>query len=134
MRNTWTIIQREYLERVRTRAFLISTVLVPLFMFAAVVLPARFMMSRSGKLQRVVLVTESQDFATAVQRQLANLDRGDESANRFQLTLDVNTSPAERDALRQRVSTRDIDGYIWAPAADIAARKVTYTGRDTSDF
>ena len=48
MRNTWTIIQREYLERVRTRAFLISTVLVPLFMFAAVVLPARFMSDEEG--------------------------------------------------------------------------------------
>ena len=34
------IIRREYLERVRTKAFWISTLLVPLLMGAAVLLPA----------------------------------------------------------------------------------------------
>ena len=29
MRNTWLIIKREYLERVRTRSFMVLTLLLP---------------------------------------------------------------------------------------------------------
>ena len=32
MRNVWTLIQREYLERVRSRSFIIFTLLMPAFM------------------------------------------------------------------------------------------------------
>ena len=41
MRNTWLMIRREYLERVRTRSFLMSTILlIPAFMFGVTVLPS----------------------------------------------------------------------------------------------
>ena len=36
------VIRREYLERVRTKAFWISTILVPIFLGAGMILPACF--------------------------------------------------------------------------------------------
>lgn len=36
MHNTWLIAKREYLERVRTKGFIIATVLIPLLMGALV--------------------------------------------------------------------------------------------------
>ena len=32
MHNTWLIARREYIERIRTRGFLIATVMIPLVM------------------------------------------------------------------------------------------------------
>jgi len=32
MRNVWIIAHREYMERIRTRGFLITTVMIPLIM------------------------------------------------------------------------------------------------------
>ena len=42
MRNTYLIAKREYLERIRTRAFMVMTVLIPLLMGGSLVLPALF--------------------------------------------------------------------------------------------
>jgi ABC-2 type transport system permease protein len=41
------VIRREYLERVRTKAFWISTLLVPLFLGAVMIIPA-YLAARGG--------------------------------------------------------------------------------------
>ena len=51
MRNLMLIIGREYLVRVRTRAFLIFTVLMPLLVGGVVVLPSKLMMQSGGARQ-----------------------------------------------------------------------------------
>jgi ABC-2 type transport system permease protein len=40
MRNTWLIIRREYLERVRQRSFLVFTLLLPAIIVGAFVIPS----------------------------------------------------------------------------------------------
>lgn len=58
MNKTFAVIRREYVERVRTRAFLISTLLLPVFMVAVTVLPA-LMMSGGDRTSRVAVVDAS---------------------------------------------------------------------------
>ncbi len=41
LRNTWLIIRREYLERVRTRSFIVLTLLAPAIMTVLLLLPAK---------------------------------------------------------------------------------------------
>ena len=56
MRNIWLIARREYLERVRTKGFLIATILIPLLMsggIAASILIAKHSKSSS----HIVIVT-----------------------------------------------------------------------------
>ena len=40
MKKIIAVVRREFVERVRTKAFVISTVLLPVFMVAMVLLPA----------------------------------------------------------------------------------------------
>ena len=54
MHKVWAIIRREFLERVRTRQFLIGTILGPVLMGALVMLPA--LLSRSTSAKRVVVL------------------------------------------------------------------------------
>ncbi|MGP1667703.1 MAG: hypothetical protein ACTS5I_17750, partial [Rhodanobacter sp.] len=58
MKKIIAVIRREFVERVRTKAFVISTVLLPVFMVALVILPA-LMMSGGDRTQRVALVDAS---------------------------------------------------------------------------
>ncbi len=51
MRKLWLILQREYVVRVRTKAFVIFTVLMPLLVGAVVVLPSKLMMQSGGSKQ-----------------------------------------------------------------------------------
>jgi len=48
MRNTWLVARREYLERVHTKAFVISTILIPVLMACFTILPQRRKAGRSS--------------------------------------------------------------------------------------
>jgi ABC-2 type transport system permease protein len=132
MRNTWLVIRREYLERVRTKAFLISTLLVPIFMLAVTVGPQKLAMMKTSGSHTVVVVASSQEFGNAFLQQLNSA--GADADRKFAASIDLNATPAERDALRAKLSARLIDGFIWATDDAVAARKVTYMARETSDF
>ena len=58
MKKILAVVRREFVERVRTKAFVISTVLLPVFMVAMVLLPV-LMMSGGDRTSRVALVDAS---------------------------------------------------------------------------
>ena len=133
MYKVWIVIKREYLERVRSRAFLVSTILVPLVMGAFVVVPQKLITMKSSGVRSLVVVTTSPGFGDDLKSQLARA-AADVGARKFDLTVDLNPTPAERQALTAKVLAKQLDGFVWAPDEALAARKVTYVGRSISDF
>lgn len=144
MRNTWVIIKREYLERVRTRSFLVLTVLLPVFMTVLMAVPAK-LATMNAKPERVVLVTSTAQLGETLRQQLEALphttdeDEANNDANskrkpeeHYILEVDANPTEAERAALRTRIDTRDIDDFIWLTDDAIAAHQVTWYGRERS--
>src|SRR5271157_2379999 len=69
MRNTWLIIKREYLERVRTRSFVILTLLLPAIMTGVMVLPAK-LATVGNRVQHLVVVTSTPQFGETVRQGL----------------------------------------------------------------
>jgi ABC-2 type transport system permease protein len=151
--NTWLIIKREYLERVRTRSFLVLTLLLPAIMAGAFIIPAKLSSMKSAQTQRLVVVTSTPQFGEIVRQQLVakpdaatadadkdkddddkDLGKADESNRNYAIEVDSNASDAERTALRNRVDAGDIDGYLWLSDDAVAARKVTYYGRQAGGF
>jgi ABC-2 type transport system permease protein len=158
--NTGLIIKREYLERVRTRSFLVLTLLLPAIMAGAFIIPAKLSSMKSAKTQRLVVVTSTAQFGEIVRQQLVakpddatvdarknkddkdknnddddkDLGKADESSRNYAIEVDSNASDAERTALRNRVDAGDIDGYLWLSDDAVAARKVTYYGRQAGGF
>src|SRR6204780_4623266 len=70
MRNTWLVIKREYLERVRQRSFIVLTLLLPAIMIGAFVIPAKLSSMKSSKMRRLVVVTSTPQFGEIVRQQL----------------------------------------------------------------
>jgi len=56
MHNTFIIARREYLERVRSRAFVIMTFFIPALMLGVTVLPTMLMQNGSNETKRMVVV------------------------------------------------------------------------------
>ncbi len=145
MRNTWLILKREYLQRVRTRSFLVLTLLLPAIMAVVMGLPAKMAMMGS-KTQHVVVVASNQQMGEMVRQQLLNapaLDDDEEnsagsdkkkSGDRYVIDVDTNATEAERSELRNKVDTKAIDSFLWLTDDAIAARKVTWTSRELADF
>jgi len=146
MRNLWLILKREYLQRVRTRSFLVLTVLLPVIMTAFMALPAK-MATVGEKPTHVVVVSSSPRVGEMVRQQLlvlatpAFLDEDEEGSrptkkaeDRYIIDLDGNATEAEKATLTGKVSTRAIDGFLWATDDAIADRKVVWTSRGMLDF
>ena len=53
LRNTWLVIKREYLERVRQRSFIVLTLLLPAIMIGAFAIPAKLSSMKNSKIQRL---------------------------------------------------------------------------------
>ena len=155
LRNTGLVIQREYLERVRTRSFIVLTLLLPAIMAGAFVIPAKLSSMKSSKTQRLVVVISNPQFGEIVRQQLLSATKADDektaagdsagdkedkssdddkSASNYAIEVDSNATEAERATLRNRVASGDIDGYLWLSDDAVAARKVTYSGREAGGF
>ena len=73
----WAIVRREYIERVRTKGFVIGTILGPLLMAAMMIVPALAARSK-GKPLRVAVLSASGELRQAVEARLACLGHREE--------------------------------------------------------
>src|SRR5947199_9920268 len=56
--NIVVVAKREYLQRAKTKAFWVTTLILPLFVAAVSIVPS-LLLSKSGSTQRIVLVDET---------------------------------------------------------------------------
>ena len=75
MRKAWVVAKREFLERVRTRQFIIATVLGPVLMGALFVMP--ILLSSPSTSKRVAIVDAAEgEFGAKVEAALARSTMG----------------------------------------------------------
>src|SRR5258706_12451899 len=70
LKNVFLIARREYLERVRTKAFMIFTLLMPAMMFGFGVLPSLLAMKKSGGNLHLVVVSANAPLAQSVKSEI----------------------------------------------------------------
>jgi ABC-2 type transport system permease protein len=150
MRNIWLIIRREYLERVRTRSFLVLTLLVPGIMTVVMILPAK-LATMGDKAQHLVVVTSTPQFGEMFRQRFLSAsketdnDNDDEAESQtntakqtqepdYIIEVDSNPTEAERAVLRDKVTSQAIDGFLWLSDDAIASGKVTWTSRNMAGF
>ena len=149
-RKVATIIRREYLIRVRTKAFWISTVLVPVMMLAFTVLPT-LMMSRTGGSYTVAVVTGNDALYAAFERAIgertaveAGRGAGDaakgEAASpragdvvvRLHRVAPAPDAAAQRLMLKRQVVAKELAGILVLPETVIADGKADYVATNVS--
>jgi ABC-2 type transport system permease protein len=111
------VIRREYLERVRTKAFWISTLLVPLFLGAVMIIPA-YLAARGGGEFSVAVLDLSGRFFEPIEAEVQRMLSGDEEA--LSVTLVSQDPGADQAATRERLKTqvqqKAFDGMLVLPA------------------
>ena len=132
MNRLWPIVRREFLERVRSRAFMIATLLGPLLMGALTLVPA-LLATRAGKPQRVALLDETGRLASAVEKNLGTKKLQEQS--RFIVLKATEGDPSVAEArLKARVLDGSLDGYLKLPADAVERSAVEYYGRTVSNM
>ena len=142
MHKIWAVIRREFVERVRTRAFLLSTILFPLFMAAMVVIPG-FLMSRSTGTQRLALVDATTDDLgqrMAASLSAARVGRGEAAPPRYRVTRIAAADRAlpVRDSLLPMTGrSRKLEGFegiLVVTDSTVTQGKAEYFGANVASF
>jgi ABC-2 type transport system permease protein len=116
VRKILLIIKREYLTRVRTKGFIIGTIIVPLIGLGSVLLVVFLVGHTATQSLRIVMVDESGQLAPAIEQ---GLD-GKLADGRPQFAIEETVSrPASLDALQQdlraRINSEKLDAYLLIP-------------------
>lgn len=132
LRNIVLIIRREYLQRVRTKAFIFSTLLIPAMMLGFSVLPSVFMnMSLKGE-HRVAVASDDPQLTQMFQQQLTRESKG--TGTTYKITIDPEADGKARDRLNAETTNKKIDGYLWLTKEAIASGAIEYHTRAMGDF
>ena len=130
MRKVWAVIRREFIERVRSKWFLVSTILGPLFMIGVTVLPS-LLATRSGRVNHIVLLDAGAGgFAGRLKTQL-------EGSGRYNVDLMEATSDQQdalRDSLTDAIRAEGIDGFLTITSATVESGVAEYRGRNVSSL
>jgi ABC-2 type transport system permease protein len=136
IRKVWIIAKREYLERVRTRSFLLATFVTPVLMGFFLILPAMITASaargvarESERPARIVIASDNRALADLTAGELAR-----RHGTHFDASVVSPTSRAEREQLDQRLDRGDIQGYVWLDATALASRHVEFMTASMGDF
>ena len=135
MHNVWLIARREYIERIRTRGFLITTVLIPLIM-GGFIFGSSFLGGKVSSESHIAIVSSDAQPALDLQDELEQpaLNDGAQTAtaNQPHMTVDVMGAGQETRAIVDReLDSGDLDGYLWitSPATPGAPPAFTFTPR-----
>ncbi|MEO8192584.1 MAG: ABC transporter permease [Gemmatimonadales bacterium] len=136
MARLWTIVKREYLERVRTKWFIIVTIFGPIFFGSMVIVPA--ILGKRSKATMDFANTRIYDATTSGigQRIAETISRSSPPGSKQPQVVVLKPSElaeAESAATRQ-VMAKQISGYVIADARTLAGEEGRYAGRNATSF
>ncbi len=130
MDKIWAVVRREFVERVRSKWFLFSTILGPIFMIAITVLPAVLAGGVGGPRHIALLDEESGTLGARLVTQL-------ETGNKFRVDRVAATAgqmTATMDSLTREVQAKALDGFLVVSGASLESGKLEYRGRNVSSI
>jgi ABC-2 type transport system permease protein len=141
MRNVWIIAHREYGERIRTRGFLITTVMIPAIMISFV-FGSSFLSARGITDIHIAVVSSDVQLALDLQDELHRQQQrkaqvqADSSDPQIQpatlkkqpdIVVDaIDPGPNTRAELNQSLDSGESDGYLWITPASAPGGRPTF--------
>lgn len=136
MQKIISVIKREYLQIVRTKGFIIGTVLGPVLIGAFLVIPVVFSLISVDQQEQIGVVDLSQEVAGELEEKLAlKLKDGRPRfvLHSYEPSLSENIKELKED-LNQKVLNEELSAYIFIPEGIIKGGSVEYVSQHVSDF
>jgi ABC-2 type transport system permease protein len=110
------IIKREYLTRVKTKGFIIGTVIVPLIGLGCILLVVFLVGHTSTQTMRITIVDNTGTLAQPIERGLdGKLDNGQPQFTIEQTIISPPDPDTVQQNLRAQINTEKLDVYLWIP-------------------
>src|SRR6202789_1227053 len=126
MHNIWLIAKREYTERIKTKGFLIATILIPLLMGGGLFGVAT-LASKAKATSHIAVVGSQPQVAADLKKEL-------ESGKDSQMTVDILPASTAHGVLDQQMANKQLDGYLVIVSATGQRPTFDFTPRSTADI
>jgi ABC-2 type transport system permease protein len=128
----WAVIRREYLERVQTRAFIIGSLLGPVFIAGVLFVPA-WLTLRNLRADPSSLIVIDATGAGLGERLRATLDSA-AATGTVKNTIDVRVTPPAGIAAAESLATaaviaKTVEGYVVLDSSTLRGERARYAGR-----
>lgn len=133
MGKVFVVFKREYLERVRSKWFLVATILGPIFMAVIIVLPAVLAVKTrtSARLADIIVIDATgTDLGTRVAQALQQ-SAPQSTAPRVR-HVRAEQLPAEEARATKEVMAREAIGYMVLDVNTLAGKSIKYAGRNAT--
>ena len=136
MHKLWLIIHREYVVRVRTRTFILSTIGLPAVMIALIVVPAYFASRHSRHTINIAIVDQVGGLGPLAAQRLEthSLPDGEPEFKIVRLIEPPADSIRALEDLRKQVLAGKIDGYLLLPQGLLSGARAEFHTRNPGDF
>jgi ABC-2 type transport system permease protein len=135
MRKIIAVVKREYLQIVRTKGFIIGTVLGPLLMSLFIVIPVVMSVISVGRQEKMAVIDASGEISGTLAQRLS-LYKLKDGRSRYLLE----EIPSRKDIsklkedLNRRVLSKELTSYIFIPEDIIASGQAEFVSEHVSDF
>jgi ABC-2 type transport system permease protein len=140
MAKLWAVIKREYLERVRSKWFIIATVFGPLFFAGIMIVPALMSVRsmRDAKIGQIHIVDATgTGLGARLQGRLTRATSLQSSTVEVEITTEnvsVDSLPALEERLVARVVADSLTGFLVLDSLTMAGTSARYAGRNASSI
>jgi ABC-2 type transport system permease protein len=134
MKKILSVIKREYIQIVRTKGFIIGTILGPVFMLALIVIPVALQFVAIDQQEKIGVIDETREIFMELD---AKLDQKLKDGTRRYLL--VNFEPRGdieelKQELNKQVLAKDLNAYIHIPGDISRGGEAEYVAEHVSDF
>jgi ABC-2 type transport system permease protein len=136
MNKLFIIIRREYLTRVKSKGFIIGTLLTPLLLVALLLVPSFLMGGGTPADFRVTILDQTGDILL-YERAREFLLTENARFDRFQVSReasDLTQLEARKQELNKEISEGRLDAYIVLPASVLDQGRIAYHSKNAGDF
>lgn len=164
MKKFFAVVKREYVQRVRSRFFVVATILGPLLMAGFTIVPALMFGIKSGGPTRLAIVDQTGKLYERVAKELESdrrnrdqsppetaeqppglnndpRERAKQNGNMIQGSFEVEETKPNgrtlnevRNELASRVASKNLDGFIILPPDILNGEQPEFLSRNTADL
>jgi ABC-2 type transport system permease protein len=135
MSKIWTVIKREYLQIVKTKGFIISTVLGPVLMASFIVIPVLLSLATGAEKKHYAVIDAAGGMFVDLDAKLADYTMGDKSRRYTLEAAPAGADPGKQRAdLSRRILAKELSGFVFIPADVLTGGAVEFAALNVSDF
>jgi ABC-2 type transport system permease protein len=130
-----TVMRREFLSRVKTKGFIIGTILTPVFLIAMMVVPGLLLFLKSDKPKQIAVIDQTGAISDSLTATLSEKNAAGERLYNF---AKREAPPEEIETLKKTLSEQvdrgELDGYVVIPASIYEEGNADYYGKSVTNF